>query len=102
MTEIDWRVCPNCGEELEVVSEELIAGYSSITMEPDNHTGDLVAVEWGGDTDMLWDTTATSHYLCRCCYEKLPEAMQQVLDDLLHNERWEITWTLHGTTSTAT
>ena len=83
-------VCPECGtEHPSIKSREVLNGYQPITISEDGG-----AAEWqAGDTD--WESALTQDYIWDCCHEELPEADQRALDFLLHNERWDVTWTHH-------
>ena len=82
----DLRTCPHCGRHpFRLVSEERIYGYAGIVLDDDPATG--FTAEWGGETDMDWNSSKTTCYLCRSCNSVLPEDYAQALDVLLGNSR---------------
>ncbi len=82
----DLTICPNCGTPgFRLASEERVYGYASIVLEGTPVTG--FTAEWGGETDMDWNSSTTMVYLCRDCDSVLPEWYAILLDGLLDNLR---------------
>ena len=65
-------VCPHCGETEDFYTLEWIAGKAYVTVDPDKHDA-----EWGGDTDMLWDSSTTVAVFCNACHDQLPEQIEE-------------------------
>lgn len=74
--------CPHCRETpLPIESLELLNGYAGVTVHPDG------TAQWGGETDVDWDSSTTQEYRCAVCTEPLPDAWQDELDRRLGNRR---------------
>ena len=86
MHEPDFRLCPACGEELEIVAcDQLLASTYLEKVELDDQGG-LVSATWGlGEPE--WEGAITLHYFCGSCRSELPENYQTVLDARLGHER---------------
>lgn len=83
---IDFRVCPRCGEALEIASEERIFAANHLKNIEVNDAGQLVKIEWGM-TEPDFGSSTTLFYCCDSCAEALPERYQAVIDQVLGNER---------------
>lgn len=86
MTTPNLAACPHCGrEDFPLSSRERLEADSHIAIDR-NDDGTFTA-EWGGDTDVDWDSSATLFYQCGDCGEALPEDYATTLDRLLNNTR---------------
>jgi len=86
MTTLNLSVCPHCGREnFPLASRERLEADSHITIDRDDD-GSFTA-EWGGDTEVDWDSSATLFYVCQACGKTLPDDYAAALDALLGNER---------------
>lgn len=82
---VNLTVCPGCGKQhFRLASEEALFGLADITLFAE---GEELTAEWGSYTQINWETSTTTCYVCRECYTRLPEAYAKALDDLLGNSR---------------
>lgn len=86
MTTPDLAVCPHCGrEDFPLASLERLEADSHITIDRAPDTG--FTAEWGGYTEVRWDSSVTLYYVCQSCGAQLPEDYAALLDQLLGNRR---------------
>lgn len=85
MSTLNFLKCPLCGSDLEVAAEEDIAASNHLKLTIGDD-GELKSAEFGV-TEPRWDTSETILYRCDVCMEPLPEEYQQLLDEVLGNER---------------
>ncbi len=86
MTTPNLSVCPHCGrKDFPLASRERLEADSHITLDGDPDTG--FTAEWGGYTEVRWDSSVTLFYDCQACGKTLPDDYAAALDALLGNER---------------
>jgi len=75
---VDWSHCPLCGcQDFEVASEETILGLGGIYLS--RGEDGTISAEWSGHTEVIWDTSSTTGYVCTSCDEPLPRDYQDEL-----------------------
>ncbi len=86
MTMPNLSVCPHCGrKDFPLAARERLEADSHITIDQDRD-GTFTA-EWGGYTEVDWDSSRTISYQCQECDGTLPEDYSAALNALLGNER---------------
>lgn len=86
MTTPNLSVCPHCGrEDFPLASRERLEADSDITLDGDATIG--FTAEWGGNSEVDWDSSRTRSYHCQACGKTLPDDYAAALDALLGNER---------------
>ncbi len=83
----DFGTCPTCGKtgaEFYPETIEVIRGYAGINLHVDR---DLYTAQFDGSTDLDWDSSTTTAYVCGSCKMLLPERHALYLDQLLGIER---------------
>lgn len=80
---VDWSKCPHCGaEDFEVASQESILGLGGIYLSRKENS--VITAEWSGYTEIVWDTSETTGYVCTNCSEPLPKGYQDDLKKALN------------------